>query len=402
MAVNPVTADYRMMTEPIAAMLKDTLGVAVEVQIQEFASFTAAMNRRDALAAFMTGWSGTMLDPNYFLELWLHGKSALNRVNYANPAFDSLLDQANATTDRARRTALVQAGGPARRARGAADPDHVHPLRVPGESPRQGARGRAAEPRVRAVPHRRSSRNARGSETSEEAPPMAIWDDVIPREQRELYERGGWGGRVGFGRRPALVVIDMFTAFVDPAYPFASPGAPECARQIRRLLDEARRARRARLPHAGRADDAAGRAGPVEDRAASTRRSWTRPEAYQLVPEVAALPDEPVIVKAFPSGFVGTNLLAYLVYHNVDTLIVTGTVTSGCVRDTVLDAFNHNYRVIVPVEAVCDRGETSHKVTLFDIHMKYGDVLPLAEVLDYLKTVRSGEASLVLEEAAAR
>ncbi len=81
---------------------------------------------------------------------------------------------------------------------------------------------------------------------------------------------------------------------------------------------------------------------------------------------------------------------------------MTGTVTSGCVRDTVLDAFNHNFRVAVPVEAVCDRGETSHKVTLFDIHMKYGDVLPQAEVLDYLKTVRGGEARLALEEVAAR
>jgi oligopeptide transport system substrate-binding protein len=108
MAVNPVTGDYRMMTEPIAAMLKETLGVTVEVQLQEFASFTAAMNRRDALPSFMTGWSGTMLDPNYFLELWLHSKSALNRVNYANPAFDALLDQANATPDRAKRIALVQ------------------------------------------------------------------------------------------------------------------------------------------------------------------------------------------------------------------------------------------------------------------------------------------------------
>ena len=68
----------------------------------------------------------------------------------------------------------------------------------------------------------------------------------------------------------------------------------------------------------------------------------------------------------------------------------------------MLDAFNHNYRVIVPVEAVCDRGITSHKVTLFDIHMKYGDVLPQAEVLDYLKTVRSGESSLALEEATTR
>jgi ABC-type transport system substrate-binding protein len=108
MAVNPVTGDYRMMTEPIAAMLKDTLGVSIEVQLQEFASFTAAMNRRDALASFMTGWSATMLDPNYFLELWLHGKSALNRVNYESPAFDALLDQANAATDRARRVALFQ------------------------------------------------------------------------------------------------------------------------------------------------------------------------------------------------------------------------------------------------------------------------------------------------------
>ncbi len=107
-SVNPVTGDYRMMTEPIAAMLKDTLGVPIEVQIQEFASFTAAMNRQDALPAFMTGWSATMLDPNYFLELWLHSKSALNRVNYANPAFDALLDQANTATDRARRVALFQ------------------------------------------------------------------------------------------------------------------------------------------------------------------------------------------------------------------------------------------------------------------------------------------------------
>jgi len=107
-SVNPVTADYRMMTEPVAAMLKDTLGVATEVTIQEFASFTAAMNKRDALPAFMTGWSATMLDPNYFLELWLHSKSALNRVNYSNPAFDALLDQANTATDRARRVALFQ------------------------------------------------------------------------------------------------------------------------------------------------------------------------------------------------------------------------------------------------------------------------------------------------------
>ena len=193
----------------------------------------------------------------------------------------------------------------------------------------------------------------------------------------------------------------MYTAFVDPAYPFASPGARDTARVIARVLEAARsggtpvfytRGERATWPIERGRWKTSGVYRPIME----------RPEAYQIVPELAPRPDEPVIVKAFPSGFVGTNLLAYLVYHGVDTVIVTGTVTSGCVRDTVLDAFNHNYRVIVPEEAVCDRGPTSHKVTLFDIHMRYGDVVPVAEVMDYLTTVRRGRASPALEEAATR
>ena len=65
----------------------------------------------------------------------------------------------------------------------------------------------------------------------------------------------------------------------------------------------------------------------------------------------------------------------------VDTLVVTGMVTSGCVRATVIDAFSYNYRVVVPIECVADRSATSHQVNLFDIDMKYGDVVPLADVL---------------------
>ena len=180
------------------------------------------------------------------------------------------------------------------------------------------------------------------------------------------------------------------------AYPFASPGARDTARVIAGLLDAARasgtpvfytRAERAKWPIERGRWKTTGVYRPIME----------RPEAYQVVPELAPRPDEPVIVKIYPSGFQGTNLLAYLVYHNIDTLIVTGTVTSGCVRDTVLDAFNYNYRIVVPVEAVCDRGPTSHKVTLFDIHMRYGDVVPTAEVLEYLGTVRAGEAARPLE-----
>jgi ABC-type transport system substrate-binding protein len=107
-AVNPVTADYRMMAEPIAAMLKDTLGLNIEVQLQEFASYTAAMNRRDVLPAFMTGWSASTLDAGYFHELWLYSKSPLNRVNYESPAFDRLVDQANGAPDRVHRIAFIK------------------------------------------------------------------------------------------------------------------------------------------------------------------------------------------------------------------------------------------------------------------------------------------------------
>ena len=108
------------------------------------------------------------------------------------------------------------------------------------------------------------------------------------------------------------------------------------------------------------------------------------PKAYEIWPELAPLPDEHVFEKTYPSAFFGTTLASQLVYHSIDTLVVTGTVTSGCVRGTCLDAFNFNYRVVVPEECVCDRGEVSHKVALFEIQMKYGDVVPIDEVLEYL------------------
>ncbi len=120
--------------------------------------------------------------------------------------------------------------------------------------------------------------------------------------------------------------------------------------------------------------------------------SASRPAAGPRVSATAmarliATTGEPVIAKTWPSAFFGTNLASYLIYHRVDTLVVTGMVTSGCVRGTAIDAFSHNYRVIVPQECVADRGQTSHKVALFEIHMKYGDVLPAEAVISELEAV---------------
>jgi maleamate amidohydrolase len=223
---------------------------------------------------------------------------------------------------------------------------------------------------------------------------VAIWDDVVPQAERDLYVQGGWGNRIGFGRRAALLIVDMYRAFVDPAYPFSTPSAADAVQNIGNVLERARasgcpvffsKARRRTIPAERGRSKATASLAPI----------MARPEAYEIVPELKPLATESVIVKSAPSAFFGTDLAAYLIYGGIDTLIVTGTVTSSCVRATVLDAFSYNFRVIVPVECVCDRSMVAHKVSLFDIHMKYGDVIPVSDALAYLDTVRGGEQQVM-------
>lgn len=114
--------------------------------------------------------------------------------------------------------------------------------------------------------------------------------------------------------------------------------------------------------------------------------------ANTIVDVLAPLEHEVVIEKAMPSAFFGTHLASFLTYERVDTIVLTGMVTSGCVRATALDGFSYNYRVIIPQECVADRGQTSHKVALFELHMKYADVLPVGEVVAHLEAVASARA----------
>jgi len=218
---------------------------------------------------------------------------------------------------------------------------------------------------------------------------MAIWDDVIPAEEQAQYEKGGWGGRVGFGERPALLVVDMSNSFVDPRYPYSSPPALAAVPHIKRLLEAARSGNTPIWYTTG----ARARTDAERGRWKTTGTSsplMLDPKASEIYSDLKPQEGEVVITKSHPSAFFGTNLVSQLIYWSVDTLIVTGTVTSGCIRATCLDAFNYNYRVIVPQECVCDRGQVSHKVALFEIHMKYGDVIPVEEVLTYLETTGTG------------
>jgi nicotinamidase-related amidase len=216
---------------------------------------------------------------------------------------------------------------------------------------------------------------------------MSYLPDIIPPDERARYAKGNMGKRVGFGDRPAILVVDMTRAFTEDRFPLgcAAAGGP-CARAIRRLLEAARPLG---LPVVYTRYDAFGSDAEwgrwLDKGTGAEPDSLMRgPEAHEITDLLKPEPGDLVITKTKPSAFFGTPLQSMLTYLRVDTLVVAGMVTSGCVRATVIDAFSYNYRVIVPVECVADRSETSHQVNLFDIDMKYGDVVPLADVLSRL------------------
>jgi len=110
-------------------------------------------------------------------------------------------------------------------------------------------------------------------------------------------------------------------------------------------------------------------------------------KGYEFVPPVAPVAGDILLPKRHPSAFFGTPLTSYLINNAVDTLVVTGCTTSGCVRGSVVDAFAYNYRVVVPHDAVYDRSHTSHLVNLFDMSAKYADVMSTDETLDALSKI---------------
>lgn len=231
---------------------------------------------------------------------------------------------------------------------------------------------------------------------------MAIWDDVITERDKEVYRAAGYGERGGLGSRPALLVIDVTYNFTgDRPEPIlesirrfrnsCGDSAWRALGAIKQLLDVFRPLGVPVVYTKGRRRTLSLHSGRWLSKNSRAREDLVEPEglANEIVAEIAPRPGEIVVEKEKPSAFFGTGLAGYLVLLGVDTLIVTGCTTSGCVRATVVDAFSYNYRVAVVEEATFDRGEVSHKVNLFDIHSKYGDVITLAEALEYARALRA-------------
>jgi maleamate amidohydrolase len=202
----------------------------------------------------------------------------------------------------------------------------------------------------------------------------------------------GFHGRAGFGRRPALLVIDVSVGFTDPASPLACD-LEDVVAAIRRLLGEARRAA---LPVVytttsyDEGDKVTAAAFIDKIPALLTLEAGSR--WVEIDARLAPQPGEPVLSKLFASAFFGTPLSTLLAAAGCDSVMVTGASTSGCVRATVVDALQHGYRTVVPREAVGDRNPAAHEANLYDIDTKYGDVVSIDEVVAHLEELAGAYA----------
>jgi len=232
-----------------------------------------------------------------------------------------------------------------------------------------------------------------------------IWTKFLTERDKAVFEAAGYGTRGGFGKRPALLVVDVNYAFCgdksEPILESIKRWRNSCGEEawpavaaIKSLIDKAHEKGLPVIYTTGIRR---------EDNWDSGSWSWKngrsneRPkvpvsnrDGNQIVDEIAPSPQDIVILKQKPSGFFGTNMSSYLTLLGCDSVIVTGTTTSGCVRATVLDAFSLNYHVALAEEGCFDRSQASHAINLCDMNAKYADVVKTAEVLTFFDSLSDG------------
>lgn len=203
---------------------------------------------------------------------------------------------------------------------------------------------------------------------------------------REVYAKAGLGQAVTLGDRPAVLVIDFSCGFTDPECPLGSDLGPQ-VEATRRLLDAAR-AKGLPVVFTTIAFEPSLKDGGLwmQKVPALGVLQLGGPWA-EIDPRLGPREDETVLVKKGASGFFGTNLASVLVSQGVDSVILCGATTSGCVRATAIDLLQYGFPTIVPRECVGDRAQAPHDTNLFDIQAKYADVVGLEEALAFVASV---------------
>ncbi len=221
---------------------------------------------------------------------------------------------------------------------------------------------------------------------------MRKWEAVFPEKDRSLVEKTAMAGKQTFGKKPALIIVDVNNAFVGsrskPIMESVEEYRTSCGEAgwaaMESILQLMKACRARNVPIIFSTND------PLSIRFSwgPTKRSGHQGEMDLVGNEIAEyikpLPSEWVLRKTKASAFFGTPLAAALVNLQIDCLLIAGATTSGCVRATVVDAFSHRFPCFIVEECVFDRFELSHLVNLFDMNAKYADVITLREAIDLL------------------
>lgn len=224
-----------------------------------------------------------------------------------------------------------------------------------------------------------------------------IWDKFLTERDKKVFAASGYGKRGGFGTRPALFIIDVQYNFcgerpediLEGLKQYRTHCGPEAWDAVKHIEPLLHLAREKNIPvfyteSARRADmlDSGVQVGKSHRGAEKTVIEGTH--ATETVAPLAPRPQDIRIGKRKPSCFFGTIFMSYLNFLDIDTLILTGCTTSGCLRATAVDAYSYNFKVVIPEECSFDRFEASHAVNLFDLNCKYADVIPAADAQSYL------------------
>jgi nicotinamidase-related amidase len=226
----------------------------------------------------------------------------------------------------------------------------------------------------------------------------AIWENMLTDADREVIKKGGYGQPKGLGHKPLLLIIDLQPNYVGADKPITaqldewpSGGGETAWRCVERILQLRDAARVAEVP-VFYTKNVQKQGLKFDAFSSKTVRDQSKyldgNPASELLPVIQPREDEPVIAKAYPSAFYGTPLQSYLIRLGIDTLIITGGSTGGCCRATAVDAVSRGYNLAVVQDCVYDRIELSHKASLLDIWMKYGDIPTSEAILKYFRQVK--------------
>jgi maleamate amidohydrolase len=227
---------------------------------------------------------------------------------------------------------------------------------------------------------------------------MATWDDILTVRDKEVFSLSGYGKRAGFGQRPAVLVIDVNYNFVgdrpepilDSVKRFRNSCGAEGWKGVVHIGELLAECRKKHLPifyttgHDDRSNAVAFGRWQAKNRRSAEDMTDIWDKGNNIVDKIAPRTGDIVVRKQKPSAFFGTPLMSMLNEVHADSVLIAGTTTSGCVRASVIDAFSYNLKVSVIEECVFDRGQASHKINLFDMAMKYADVVSLNETIEYV------------------